>query len=231
MRTEIILIDKQNGVEEMAHIKNEAKLNTLVQDKLIINTRLHKMKKNALALGKRLQHADHLKHMTNRSKKQITLCMLGERQLRSDEQELIEKVTDDLKTTKTLTAEQNKDHEREVIDMLVQIKKKEERIVYQNKEVIQVDDKIKRNIDHLKAFDHILKNINVLLEMESFLSKLDKMNKEELERVFLNKDLNVKNGWKDLTKSSTFKNLNSVALNFAAQREDEDHEHDKICQS
>jgi septation ring formation regulator EzrA len=54
-------------VEEKCHEETWNKLNSLRKDKLIINSRLHKMKKNALTLGGREQHAENLKFTTTRS--------------------------------------------------------------------------------------------------------------------------------------------------------------------
>ena len=66
-------------------------------------------------------------------------------------------------------------------------------------------------------------NISVLLEMESFLSKLDKMDKKELERVFLNKKAGAAGdyGWKKLTRTETCSNINEVAEQLAATKDRE----------
>ena len=59
-------------VEEKCQHETENKLNSLRSDKLIINTRLHKMKKNALTLQHRESHAEDLKYTT-----QLSNCQIG----------------------------------------------------------------------------------------------------------------------------------------------------------
>ena len=53
------------------------------------------------------------------------------------------------------------------------------------------------------------------------MSKLDKMNKEELERVFLSKNSDIDYGWKKLTRTETCSNIHEVALQLAAQKDKE----------
>lgn len=154
---------------------------------------------------------------------------MAERTVRNDEHELTVKVCEDLKATQTLYRDVNKDSEKDVIALLLKIKDREQYLINLREEDVVIESDLKDTISRIKMFDHVVMNISVLLEMESFLSKLDNMDKKELERVFLNKQAGTQSGygWQKLTRTDTCSNIHEIALQLAAKK---DHENQSNSQ-
>jgi hypothetical protein len=153
--------------------------------------------------------------------------MMAERTVRNDEHELTVKVCEDLKATQTMYSHANKDSEKDVIALLLKIKDREQYLINLKEEDVIIESDLKDTISRIKMFDHIVMNISVLLEMESFLSKLDNMDKTELERVFLSKKDSTQGnyGWQKLTRTDTCSNIHEIAVQLAAKK---DHENESL---
>ena len=87
--------------------------------------------------------------------------MLSERQIRNVDTELTIKVTEDLKKTKNAFNDHNKESEREVVTIMLQIQKREEKLRSLQLEDREIEQQLKYTINRLKMFDHILRNISV----------------------------------------------------------------------
>lgn len=215
---EISQINRDIKISDKEKEEIESKLASLDSDKLIINTRVHKMKKNALAITNRIQHTEHLKYTIQLSNCQIGYVMHNERVKNLHENELGVKVTEDLKQTKINFEDKQKNIENDVIDTHLQIQIHKDRIEQLKDEKTQIDRGLKESINRLKLFDHIMGNISVLSEMESFLFKLDKLNKDELEEVFLQRDKTLKknpdcpSALAELTRSDSCKFIHQSAI-------------------
>jgi hypothetical protein len=155
--------------------------------------------------------------------------MMAERTIRNDEHELTVKVCGDLKATQTMYSHANKDSEKDVIELLLKIKDREQYLINLKAEDVVIESDLKDTISRIKMFDHIVMNISVLLEMESFLSKLDNMDKTELEKIFSSKQVGTQGnyGWQNLTRSDTCSNIHEIAVQLAAKK---DHENESGSQ-
>lgn len=171
-------------VEEKCYEEINMKLDILMQDKQIIDTRVHKQKKLSVTLDHRMWHAEQMQYTTQISNVQITNIMHDERLKASNEMELVLNVKDEQILKSENFNSEAKELETDCMEMFVKIEENEKKVKRQRYQIDDLNASLIDSIKRLKVLDYIMDNVEVQSNMEIFQKKLDNMNNDQQIKIF-----------------------------------------------